>query len=196
MRKRVGSGRWGVALVTLVVSIAAHAQLKEVPEENATSSYLDGGVAPSGGRIVRVEKWACPAGAVRPSNGVVTMTVANALVVQPSVVTLLPRQCLLRQINPETGVSVDSLVDMVNQGDAGGYVVVTSPGSTATTAQTGTSSNGISTKDAASAANSSAGGFYASCTPNPFELCSGPMPNPKTDRARFNCFNFVCPFGR
>lgn len=172
--------------------------LREEPQDNSTILYVDGGAAggeaaQNNGRIVRIERWACPLGAVRPRDGQVG--ILDPVTGRPGTVSLQPRQCLNRIVDPDSGVERFELVNMVRMGDLGGYVVAIGREGDQLGVQGSAASDGVDTAIAAAAAAAAVGGFYSSCTPNPFAFCSGGRPNCRRDPFGCWCYSLVCPFG-
>ena len=178
-----------VASLFLWMELAqAQTVLKTEPQDNGTTLYVDGG--PLGGagaqnnsRIVRVEQWACPAGTTRPASGSVMFVGPPRW--QPKTISLGPRQCLHRVIDPDTGAETDDLVDMVKQPDNGGHYITAGKEGDQVDSRTSTSNTNAT---AASAAGAAAAGYFNSCSGTAFSLLSDPVPNPKKNPAEYRCY--------
>lgn len=147
----------------------------------------------------------CPAGSMRPADGLVTVPLQFGECVDklshqiaadsPSASS----SCLpVTQVGELRSSSFDlgkyecydqgtnRVTTMEKQYRQGYYVVGGDP---ALAGQQSTSTNG-NDAGAAQAAGASAGGIYSSCTDNPFSLCSAPRPG-KNNPLRA-CFDFLC----
>ncbi len=183
-----------VAMATVATIALAQNVLKEQLADNQTTLYIDGGTlggagAQNNARVVRVQKWNCPAGTIRPANGAVVFIGPPQWM--PQNIALPTRKCLLRTFDPDSGAETDQIVDMLQTGDDGSYYVTTGNQGDRTNGES--DSSGSAT--AALAAAAAGAGYFNPCTANPFAFCSGPPPNCYTDPYGCYCYYSTCPHG-